>query len=456
MNISTSQSLTERSEASFEKWPLEKKVLLRDHLRMQLGKSVWIPHTPTVKQSQFLELTGREAFYGGSAGGGKSDALLMAALQYVDVPGYAALLFRRTYADLALPGALMDRAHDWLQGTAARWNGQEKTWTFPSGATLTFGYLEHENDKYRYQGAEAQLIAFDELTQFDESQYLYLFSRLRRLVGVDIPLRMRSASNPGGIGHDWVKARFVDAEDEKRVYVPARLTDNPHIDQAGYIESLNELDPVTLAQLLNGDWDVQPTGNVFPREAVSFVDVAPLNAWRIRYWDKAGTAGGTGARTAGVRMSMTPEGVVYVEDSVTGRWEAFGRERMLRQVAELDRAAYGQVPVWVEQEPGSGGKESAESTIRNLRGFDVHAERPTGDKLVRARPFAAQWQAGNVRIVRGPWVSDYLNELAAFPLGVYKDQVDASSGAYNKLVGLGEHYWQFEEYEEDVAIGPRI
>ena len=93
----------------------------------------------------------------------------MAALQFVDVPGYAALLFRRTYADLALPGALMDRAHDWLAGTAACWHAHDHYWSFPSGASLSFGYLESANDKYRYQSAEFAYIGFDELTQFEES-----------------------------------------------------------------------------------------------------------------------------------------------------------------------------------------------------------------------------------------------------------------------------------------------
>ena len=107
----------------------------------------YIPQAATPKQSAFLLLPHLEALYGGQAGGGKSSALLMAALQYVDVPGYAALLLRRTYADLSLPGALMDRAADWLQPTDAHWNDTAKTWTFPSGATVTFGYLETERNK---------------------------------------------------------------------------------------------------------------------------------------------------------------------------------------------------------------------------------------------------------------------------------------------------------------------
>ena len=139
--------------------------------------------------------------YGGAAGGGKSSCLLMAALKYVHLPDYSAILFRRTYSDLSLPGALMDRANEWLRGTDAHWQDQKKTWTFPSGSTLTFGYLDNENAKYRYQGSNFDFVGWDELTQFTESQYRYLFSRLRRSAGSDIPLRMRSASNPGGFGH---------------------------------------------------------------------------------------------------------------------------------------------------------------------------------------------------------------------------------------------------------------
>src|SRR5262245_62720003 len=99
----------------------------------------------------------------------------MAALQWVDLPGYSAIIFRRTYADLALPGALMDRSKDWLLGTGAVWNEQRKVWAFPSGAKLAFGYLENAGDERRYKSAEFQYIAFDELTEFPEKPYRFLF-----------------------------------------------------------------------------------------------------------------------------------------------------------------------------------------------------------------------------------------------------------------------------------------
>lgn len=243
-----------------------------------LSDREWISHHPTARQRLFLDMDCKEAFYGGAASGGKSDALLMGALQYADVPGYAALLLRRTYADLSKPGALMDRAHSWgLAAKGARWNEQKKQWKFPSGAVLQFGYLDTELDVYQYQSSEFAYIGFDELTQFTERQYTYLFSRLRRLAGSNIPLRMRSASNPGGIGAEWVEKRFIPENwvgemsrelrvwtlAEGRKFVPARIDDNPHVDQQTYRESLAELDEVTKAQLEEGNWSIRPRGNIY-------------------------------------------------------------------------------------------------------------------------------------------------------------------------------------------------
>jgi len=224
---------------------------------------------------RFLALDCREALYGGAAGGGKSDALLMGALSHVHVPGYRAILFRRTHTDLALPGALMDRAHEWLAGTAARWVDRDKTWQFPSGATLTFGYLDGPRDHFRYQGAEFQFIGFDELTQFERIKYLYLFSRLRKTAGVAAPLRVRAATNPGDIGHEWVKERFL-VEPGDRVFVPARIDDNPHLDQDAYRSALLELDPITRRQLLDGEWirDTSALVYKFDRRA-NVVDALP-------------------------------------------------------------------------------------------------------------------------------------------------------------------------------------
>lgn len=179
-------------------------------------------------------------------------------------------------------------------------------------------------------------------------------------------------------------------------------------------------------------------GGMFKRPWFKIIDTPPIaHHYRsfVRYWDKAGTADG-GAYTAGVLIGHRHNGMFYVLDVVRGQWSAGEREQVILQTAHTDLAKWGtSVEVWIEQEPGSGGKESAESTIRNLAGFKVYADRPTGDKTVRAEPYAAQAEAGNVTLVRAQWTPTYLAEITSFPTGTYADQVDASSGAFNKLAG---------------------
>lgn len=217
----------------------------------------YCPILPTLskQQASLLLYDGREALYGGAVGGGKSAGLLAAALRFVDRPGYAALLLRRTYAELSKAGGLIPLAHEWLGSTDARWTDHNKTWRFPSGATLEFGHVQHEQDKYSYQGAAYQFIGFDELTHFTESIYRYIgFSRQRRRVDLDIPVQTFSSANPGGVGHLWVKRYFIDSTDNGAAFIPARIADNPGLDQADYEASLYYLPEVLRRQLMEGDW----------------------------------------------------------------------------------------------------------------------------------------------------------------------------------------------------------
>lgn len=249
---------------------IDDEIILEKYIELFSSENTtkWCPHTPHPKQKEFLDLKEREALYGGAAGGGKSDALLMGALEHVDKPGYAAILFRRTFADLNLAGALIPRSHEWLSGTPASWNGTDKKWTFPTGATISFGYLDTDKDRVRYQGAEFQYIGFDELTQFSEIQYKYLLSRLRRRTGVDIPLRVRSATNPGGVGHEWVFERFINPKNHNRKsFIPAKIEDNPSLDGDEYLQALEELDTVTKQQLRDGLWIQDTTGLVYKYSA---------------------------------------------------------------------------------------------------------------------------------------------------------------------------------------------
>jgi predicted phage terminase large subunit-like protein len=397
-------------------------------------ENCWLKQKPTSKQSEFLFLTCQEALYGGACGGGKSSALLMGALQFVDVPGYSAILFRRTHTDLSLPGALMDRANNWLAGTSARWNANDKRWTFPSGASLQFGYLDGPTDKYRYQSSEYQFVGFDELTQFREDDYRYLFSRLRRLKGSRVPLRMRSATNPGGVGHDWVKQRFlVEGQAAGRVFVPARLDDNPHLDRAEYLASLSELDPVTRAQLLSGDWSARQAGGYFRREWFHYADSVPAGCRMVRSWDLASTAPKPGADpdwSCGVLVGRAPDAAFYIADLRRTRATPQGVERLVVSTAELDGPA---VPILLPQDPGQAGVHQVTHFARLLAGFNLRTERPTGDKTTRASPFSSQAEAGLVCLVRGPWLSALLDELEAFPCGSHDDQVDSIASGVNFL-----------------------
>lgn len=205
-----------------------------------------------------------------------SDCILMCALQYVDIPDYNALILRRTYSDLEQPDAIMDRAKKWMAPWAheVKWSEKKKRFTFPSGATVSFGYLSGPADTPHYQGAQYQFIGFDELTQFEEECYLYLFSRLRKTHGTACPVRMRTASNPGGIGAKWVKQRFLEKKHPDRCFVQAGVKDNPYLDYDEYIKALDFLDETTKRQLLDGDWDVQKTGLVYPTMSSRF----PLGA----------------------------------------------------------------------------------------------------------------------------------------------------------------------------------
>lgn len=400
----------------------------------------WCPFikiTPTPKQLAFLALDCQEAFYGGAAGGGKSIALLAAALQYTDNPGYAAILFRRTFTDLALPGALIPRAEEWLHDSGARWKDIDKTWHFPSGATLSFGYLESSNDKYRYQSSEFQYIGFDELTQFKEEDYRYLFSRLRRLKSATVPLRVRAASNPGGLGHEWVKIRFVDAgSDGERPFITAKLTDNPHLDRDMYEQSLMNLDPITRAHLLDGDWSARTSGGKFKREWFELVDSIPDGCRWVRYWDMAGALKKSSSSdpdwTVGVLVGRSPSGLYYIGDVRRLRATPQVIESTIKQTAQIDGKS---TTVYMEQEPGASGIHLVDYYSRKvLQGYAFYGVRPTGDKVTRSNPVSSQAEAGHVKIVHGNWVLNFLDELEGFPGVAHDDQVDALDGAMEALM----------------------
>ena len=175
-------------------------------------------------------------------------------------------------------------------------------------------------------------------------------------------------------------------------------------------------------------------GGIFPVDKFDFVDRLDMSEAQrsVRYWDKAGTKDGDGAETSGTLMHVLKNGRFVISSVIHGRWSYLEREQKIKATAQAD--GY-RTEIYVEQEPGSGGKESAERTVIGLAGFRAYADRPTGDKALRAEPYAAQVQAGNVKLVRGEWNRPFLEEHEYFPYGKLKDMVDSSSGAFNKIAG---------------------
>jgi hypothetical protein len=222
----------------------------------------WIPHAGG--QTEFLARGEFEALYGGRAGPGKTDCLIAAPTRWIVYPDFKGLLLRRTFPQLQ---EIIDRCYQRYPGLGGVYRSTEHRWYFPSGGTIQLGHMQHETDKYNYQGKEYNFIGPDELTQFLESQILYLFSRLRS-TNPAIPTQFRATTNPGGIGHKWVKDRYVTMTEPgktyidpktglSRVFIPGQREDNPSLfeNDPGYLSRLDALPEIERLRLKDGIWD---------------------------------------------------------------------------------------------------------------------------------------------------------------------------------------------------------
>ena len=304
-----------------------------DLLQRTVYDNQWIPDKYktglTPKQGEFLVYEGRECLYGGSAGGGKSISALIGATQYVDDPGYHALILRRTYKQLAKADSILNVSKEWFYGKV-KWNGDNYTWTFPSGATIEFGHMEGPNDHLNYQGAVFQFVCYDELTQFgDEQQYTFLFTRLRRPLNSKLPIRMRATSNPGGPGHSLVFNRFINPESKRPEshFIPAKLDDNPNLDRAEYVEAMAAVDPLMRRRMLDGDWSAVEGGRYKPE-------------WLRKYW----------------------------------KWDAGRHHIVLTDGRGEYKFPAASAPTFVTCDPASSSKRTADFTV-----FGVWKSSPRGD-----------------------------------------------------------------------------
>jgi predicted phage terminase large subunit-like protein len=277
----------------------------------------------------------------------------------------------------------------------------------------------------RLRGPNLSGLWLDEASQMDEDVFQVGIACLRE--GGQQGW-MSATFTPKGRRH-WTFDVFAGGRPDTELF-HARTADNPFLPVEFEGTVRRQYTSFFAAQELGGEF-VDPEGSIIRREWLKVVEASPADGVRVRYWDKASTEAG-GAYTCGVLMSRTKGGRFFVEDVVRGQWSSGRRNDIMLATAKADRDKRCHA-VWTEQEPGSGGKESAESTARLLAGFNVHADRVTGDKVERFQPFAAQAEAGNVFVMNKGWTDEYVDELVSFPEGRYKDQADATAGAFNKL-----------------------
>lgn len=345
------------------------------------GNWTWKPNSKPQETFCSLPDTIKEAFYGGAAGGGKSEVLLMLPIVrgwYLH-PKFRGIIFRRKFPELQK--SLIDRAVDY-EKLGAEYNGTEHTYTFPSGAKMFFGFMQADKDAKSHDTNEYNYVAFDELTHFTDFQYRYLLSRARSSTQ-DLPAVVRSASNPGNIGHTWVRKRFIDPSPEgytelvdrlsglSRIFIPAKLTDNIDLMESTpeYAAQLDLLPEAERRAKKYGDWDAY-AGQVFSEFRATRYPDEPENALHIiepfeipDWWPKIlAIDWGKRAMTYALWVAVSPEGRYYAyrEFSAVGQdiavWSA-----QIGNTSQLDGNIAG-----IELDPSSNQDRGFGKTLKQL------------------------------------------------------------------------------------------
>ena len=344
-------------------------------------------------QTEFLSSNEREVLYGGSAGGGKSYAMLADPVRYLNNPQFRGLLIRRTTEELRELISVSKQLYPEAIPNI-RFMERDKTWVAPSGATLWLSYLDRDDDVTRYQGQAFSWIGFDELTQWSSPYpFDYMRSRLRTAKGSGLELYQRATTNPGGAGHQWVKKMFIDPaphgtafwatdietgqiltmpkghsrEGEplfKRRFIPATLFDNPYLAEDGMYEAnLLSLPEYQRKQLLEGNWDVNE-GAAFPEWNRQVHVVEPYsipNSWaKFRACDY-----GYGSHTGVVWIAVAPSEqlVVYRELYVSKVLATDLADMVLEAEAEDGTIRYGVLDSSLWHKRGDTGPSLAEQMI---------------------------------------------------------------------------------------------
>ena len=445
-------------------------------------------------QYNFCASQARVCIYGGAAGGGKSYGLLMDAVGAVGDPTYNAMIFRRKYTEIILPGALWDTSVS-LYGRAGGVPSRGRTeWQWSGGGKIKFTHLNQEDNVHDHQGGQYCYIGFDELPEFTLYQFCYLITRNRPPDGCNIAPRVRGTCNPDA--DSWV-AEFLswwwDAstgyaipersgvlkwfiiEDNKPVWVAdnyrdkdgnapmsctfiaASLDDNPILTKRDptYKANLAGKDRVTRERLLHGNWLITYGGNMFDPLWFGIVEDYPRGGRIVRYWDFAASEVDDKTKndpdwTAGALCTIV-DGVLYICDMQAFRETPGTAEKLVRSAAEYDGPAVEQ---WWEEEKGSSGKYASEYMRKVFHGYEAHADPVSGSKVERAKPWSSWAEFKRVKLVRGDWNRRFLGRAGKFPDGK-RDEIDAVSGAFKVLVGAKKVLTQYRPEQGHLQRFPR-
>lgn len=446
------------------------------------------------KQTDFASSIADIAIFGGAAGGGKTYGILLEAARNTDNENFGAAIFRKNSTQITNEGGLWDTSMDVYPYMGAIPRTTRNDYKFPSGAKVSFKHLEYDQTVLDWQGSQIPLICFDELTHFSEYQFFYMLSRNRSTCG--IKPYVRATTNPDA--DSWVaefiswwwdeetgypitedywdkvsdkykgversgvirwmirvkgeirwfgtydeakkEAELVsdDIEPKSVTFISSRLDDNQILVKAdpGYRANLYAMSEVEQLRLLGGNWLIRATGGKkFKKAWFKIHDEYPRKFKKIcRYWDLAATEPKPGKDpdwTVGTKMGIDEENIIWKIDQIRTRGTPGAIDKIIKETAEEDGR---RVTVVIEEEGGSSGKFTSAHFAKLLIGYIFRPDRPSGSKEVRANPYAAYAENGNVNYVRGDWNKADLDEHEAFPNpDVHDDTVDSSSGGFKFL-----------------------
>lgn len=400
----------------------------------RLIRAAWAPQPGP--QTAALHCPIADILFGGARGGGKTSWLLGDYLTHAArwAPHGRGILFRRTYDEL---DEVKDQAAEMYNRIGAEWRPSKHTWYFPFGGFLKLRYLRRDDDADRYQGHQYNWGGVDEVGNFPtDTPIRKIKATLRDKHGV--PVRFPKTANPGGPGHAWLKARYVDPArpfaphidpdtGEPLIFIPSRLQDNRILmaSDPGYLVRLRGAGPPWLVQAwLEGDWNATPEGGIIKAEWLrQRFETIPAGANQVVHsWDTAYKADQLNDPSVCTvwQLGRGAPGY-YLRDQFRDRLEYPALRQKVIDLAERDRPT----AILIED------KASGQSLIQDLRNstrLPIIPIEPVGDKVTRMYAVTAMLEAGLVWLpARAPWVLDYEIEMTTFPLAPHDDRVDSTS-----------------------------